>query len=187
MTKYNSVDDLELINFLKLDDDAAFTEIYERHSENLMDFASSKLDDLDEAGDIIHDVFVKLWVERKQLKINRNLKAYLFTMVRYRIIDKMRRNVTHEDYKSLVIALQRTTGSEIEQHLAAKEIKQTVDMALEKLSPRVREIYKLSREEELSISEIATQLQLSEQTVKNQLTAALRHLRQALPVFFIFL
>nr|WP_294870472.1 RNA polymerase sigma-70 factor [uncultured Pedobacter sp.] len=182
MSVYNSLSDLQLVGLLKKDDEAAFTEIYSRYAENLSGFASSKLYSLEDSRDIIHDLFVKFWEERKSLKIDRNLEAYLFTMVRYRIIDKIRKNITHEDYMGMVLSLQTSLGSEIEQQIALKELKQTIGKSLEKLSPRVQEIYHLSREENLSISEIANKLQLSEQTVKNQLTSALKHLRQSLTV-----
>lgn len=189
MPVYNSLSDLELVDLLKKDDEVAFTEIYSRYAESLAGFASSKLYSLEDSRDIIHDLFVKLWEERKLLKIDRNLEAYLFTIVRYRIIDKIRKNITHEDYLEMVLALHTSLGSEIEQQIAVKELKQSIRKSLEKLPPRVQEIYHLSREENLSISQIANKLQLSEQTVKNQLTSALKHLRQSiiLKKYFIFL
>lgn len=180
MIAHHSLTDLQLVDLLKVDDEAAFTEIYHRYAENLTGFASSKLYNLEEPRDIIHDVFVKLWEERKVLNINRNLAAYLFTLVRYRIIDKIRKNITREDYTEMVLALQTSLAAEPEQQIAAKELKQHIAKALDKLSPRVKEIYLLSREENLSITEIANQLNLSEQTVKNQLTVALKHLRGSL-------
>lgn len=180
MVAYNSLSDLQLADLLKEEDEAAFSEIYKRYADNLTGFASSKLYSLEDPRDVIHDVFVKLWEERKQLKVDRNLEAYLFTLTRYRIIDKIRKNITREDYAEMVLALRISYQSEIEQQIAAREIKQHIDGALEKLSPRVREIYLLSREDNLSVAEIAGKLQLSEQTVKNQLTFALKHLRGSL-------
>lgn len=180
MISYQLLSDLQLVNLLKEDDQTAFTEIYGRYAENLTGFASSKLYSLEDSRDVIHDVFVKLWEERKDLQVDRNLEAYLYTLIRYRIIDKIRKNITREDYAGMVMKLNVNPESEIEKQIAVKEIKQGVAAALDKLSPRVKEIYLLSREENLSISEIAVRLQISEQTVKNQLTFALKHLRQSL-------
>jgi RNA polymerase sigma-70 factor (family 1) len=136
--------------------------------------------DLDDAHDIIHDVFVKLWQERKQLQITSNLKTFLFSITRYSIVDKIRKNITREKYAEMVQALGVTYEAGIEQVMAAKEIQQNINKSLVELSPRIREIYRLSREEQLSIAEIAAKLQISEQTVKNQLTSALKHLKQSL-------
>lgn len=180
MAAYTSLTDLQLISLLKKDDEAAFAEIYARYAENLTGFVSSKLFSLDDARDIIHDLFVKLWHERKQLEITSNLKGYLFTLSRYHVIDKIRKNITREKYIETAQALRIVYEPTIDQLIAAKELQQNIDKSLNKLSPRVKEIYKLSREENLSISEIAEQLNVSEQTVKNQLTSALKHLRQSL-------
>lgn len=180
MALNQTISDLQLIHLLKEDDQGAFTEIYSRYAEKLTGFASAKLYSLEDSRDVIHDVFVKLWEERKQLQIDRNLEAYLFTLIRYRIVDKIRKNITREDYAGIVQALRVNYESETEKLIAAKEIKKGIEQAVDKLSPRVKEIYLLSREEQLSIPEIAAKLQLSEQTVKNQLTFALKHLRESL-------
>ncbi len=180
MTSYQALTDLQLIDQLKKDDEGAFTEIYRRYANSLSGFASAKLYNLDDARDIIHDVFVKLWQERKQLQITSSLKSYLFTITRYAIVDKIRKNITQEKYAEMLQALRITYEAGIEQMIAAKEIQQNINKSLDKLSPRVKEIFKLSREEHLSIAEIAEKLQISEQTVKNQLTSALKYLKQSL-------
>jgi RNA polymerase sigma-70 factor (family 1) len=180
MADYQSLHDHQLIDLLKEDDEAAFTEIYSRYAENLTGFASSKLYCLADASDIIHDLFVTLWEERRTLMVHRKLESYLFTLVRYRVVDKIRKNITKEGYAGMISMLSQSYGPEVEGQIAAKELQQQVNSKLEELSPRVKEVYKLSREQHLSIKEIAEKLEVSEQTVKNQLTAALKHLRQSI-------
>lgn len=172
--------DSQLIQRLKDDDEAAFAEIYQRYAKNLADFTASKLFNLEDAQDIIHDIFVKLWAERKQVNITSNLKTYLFTITRHRIIDKIRRNITREEYAAMLQSLTNVYQPNVEQQIAAKELQQIIENSLNELSPKVKEIYQLSREKNLSISEIAEKLQLSEQTIKNQLSTALTHLRKSL-------
>jgi len=176
----NDLTDIQLIRLLKEDSETAFAEIYKRYAKSLADFTASKLFNLEDAQDIIHDLFVKLWEDRRQLNITSNLKTYLFTIARYRIIDKIRKNVTREEYSAMLQSLSSAYQSSIEQQIAAKELRQIIDNSVNQLSTKVREIYSLSREENLSIPEIATKLQLSEQTVKNQLSIALAHLRKSL-------
>jgi RNA polymerase sigma-70 factor (family 1) len=180
MAKYQSLQDHQLIDLLKTDDEAAFTEIYNRYAENLTGFANTKLYCLADARDIIHDLFVTLWEERTTLIIHRKLESYLFTLVRYRVIDKIRKNITKEGYAGIISMLSQSYGPEIEPQIAAKELQQQINIKLEELSPRVKEVYKLSREHHLNIKEIADKLEVSEQTIKNQLTVALKHLRQSI-------
>lgn len=180
MPDYQSSSDLNLADLLREGDEAAFTEIYSRYADKLTGFASSKLYHLDDARDIIHDVFVKLWIQRGDMVVQRNLEGYLFTLARYQIIDKIRKNITREAYMEMVIALETNPGSEIEQQIEAKELKEQIRLAMDQLTPKVKEIYRLSREEHRSIPEIAALMKLSEQTVKNQLSVALKHLRTTL-------
>jgi RNA polymerase sigma-70 factor (family 1) len=180
MLIYNTLTDLQLIDLLKKDDKHAFAEIYKRYAKMLADFTASKLFSLEDAQDIIHDLFVKLWEDRKQLYITSNLKTFLFTITRHRIIDKIRRNITREEYAVMLQSLANAHQPNVEQQIAAKELQQTIKNSLNELSPKVKEIYHLSREENLSIPEIAEKLELSEQTVKNQLSTALTHLKKSL-------
>jgi RNA polymerase sigma-70 factor (family 1) len=145
-----------------------------------MGFTAAKLYMLDEAGDIVHDVFIRLWTERQYQRIDRDLRAYLFTLCRFRIVDQIRKNAVRESYAVMIQALAERFEASAEQQLAVKELQQTIEQSLNVLSPRVIEIFRLSREQQLSIPEIAQQLGLSEQTVKNQLSAALKHLRASL-------
>jgi RNA polymerase sigma-70 factor (family 1) len=172
--------DQQLIRLIKTGDRAAFTEVYKRYAESLAGFAFSKLYDLDDARDVLHDLFVKLWEDRFTLSVNDNLRSFLFSAIRYKIVDKIRRNVTRQEYNILLHALAEPQANGIEQQLEAKELQALVDDSLEQLPAKTKLIYQLSRNEHLSITEIARQLNLSEQTVKNQLSIALKHLRQAI-------
>lgn len=180
MSAYKKLTDDQLVILLKKGDQAAFTEIYLRYAEKLAGFASSKLYSLDDARDLLHDLFVSFWEDRDSINISSNLQSYLFTILRRRIIDKIRKNITREEYAAMLQTLTATPYSTTEQLLAEKDLKQQIQNALDELPPRVKEIYKLSREENLNTREIAEKLKLSEQTVKNQLTVALKHLRQVL-------
>lgn len=170
--------DQELIRLIKQGNRAAFTEVYKRYAESLAGFAASKLYDLDDARDVLHDLFVKLWEDRYTLNVNDNLRSFLFAAIRYKIIDKIRRNVTRQEYDVLLQALAEPQANGIEEQLELKELQQLVDQSLEQLPAKTKQIYQMSRNKHLSITEIARQLNLSEQTVKNQLSIALKHLRQ---------
>ena len=180
MAAYNNFTDEQLIILLKKGDQQAFAQIYNRYAESLAGFAASKLNNLDDARDIIHDLFVKLWENRDEVYITSNLKSYLFSIVRHRVIDKIRKNITREEYASMAQSLTAGSQDSADKQVEAKELQQRIEKSLNQLPPRVKEIYKLSRDEGLTNHEIAEKLNLSEQTVKNQLSAALKHLRGSL-------
>lgn len=172
--------DLELITLLKKGDKQAFTEIYTRYAEDLAGFTAAKLSNLDDARDLLHDLFVSIWENRATLDVHSNVRSYLFSAIRFKIVDRIRRNITREEYAALVTSLAEGYSNASEKQLEAKELQELVNKSLEEVSPRTKEIYLLSRENNHSVAEIAELLGLSEQTVKNQLTIALNHLRKAI-------
>ncbi|WP_295674421.1 RNA polymerase sigma factor [uncultured Mucilaginibacter sp.] len=190
MTAYIKFPDERLVALLKNGDPLAFAEIYRRYGKSLAGFAASKLYDLEDARDLLQDLFVKLWENREQLQITSNLQSYLYGIVRHRIIDKIRKNITREDYALALQSLPSFFQHGGDKQLEAKELQQAIQHSLDQLPDRVKQIYKLSRDEGLSNPEIAQKLSLSEQTVKNQLSAALKHLRKSLmrisPLLFMF-
>jgi RNA polymerase sigma factor (sigma-70 family) len=150
-----ALSDDQLINLLKKDNRDAFTAIYHRYGKSLASFAASgsRLNDLDDASDVLHDLFIWLWEERNQLNITGDLKTYLFTALRNRIIDHIRKNNTRQRYADLLKLLAVNYENSIELLLDAKELSQVLDDALTVLPPRVQQIFRLSRQDHLSIKE----------------------------------
>lgn len=172
--------DFQLVTLLNQGNEYAFSLIYQRYAERLTNFAASKLYSLDDARDVLHDLFVKLWADRQALQLTGSLESYLFSAIRYRIVDKIRRNITREEYAALVQTLERSYPTSTDQLLQVRELETSISNALLKLPAKTQQIYHLSRQEHHTVAEIAQLLGLSEQTIKNQLTLALKHLRQAI-------
>ena len=170
----------ELIQSFLSGDEQAFTAIYERYAPSLISYTAARLASLEEARDIIHDLFVHLWEEREALVITHSLKALLFSAVRYRIIDHIRKHMTRRAYAERLQTLQTGWGESDQEEAEARDLHRNLEKAIDELPPRVRQIYRLSRQQHLTIPEIAEELQLSQQTVKNQLTTALSLLRSFL-------
>jgi len=188
MTSLNKSErDNDLLIRLSVGDEEAFSEVYNLYAASLIRFAGSKLSSLEEAKDLIHDVFVYLWVEQKRIHIHTSLQTYLFGITRHKIIDHIRKNITREEYANKLRALSLDMECRIEKDIHAKELNRTVEKALEELPPRTKEIYQLSRNENKSIAEISELLHISNQTVKNQLTSALKFLRSSLTRLTTFL
>lgn len=180
MEAYSQQEDTILILRLHKGDEQAFKELYLRYAEQLISFASSKVYSLDVARDIIHDLFVHLWDKRQTLEIKENLRSFLFTAVRYRVIDHIRKNYSRAEYASSMQNLTVDIKMSLQKQIEDRDLIKNLNLAVENLPPRTKEVYKLSREENLSTAEIAKLLSLSEQTVKNQISTALKYLRENL-------
>jgi RNA polymerase sigma-70 factor (ECF subfamily) len=179
----------ELIQAFLSGDERAFTVIYERYAPSLINYTATRLASLEEARDIIHDLFVHLWEDRDTLVVTHSLRALLFSAVRYRIIDHIRKHMTRREYADRLRTLRTEWAASDRDEAEARDLHRNLEKAIDELPPRVRQVYRLSRQQHLTIPEIAEELQLSQQTVKNQLTTALSLLRsflQKLPVIWWF-
>lgn len=169
-----------LLTGLQENDEKAFERIYARYSPDLLDFAARRLESLTEAKDILQDVFIDLWAKRATLHIRLSLRSYLFSTVRYKMIDHIRKNIKRDYYAKMVKTIHNNMDNSTFDHILYNDLNTFAESEIDKLPRRVKEVFLLSRHQHLSIREIAHELQVSEQTVKNQLTTAMRKLRPAL-------
>ncbi|MBB6273226.1 RNA polymerase sigma-70 factor (ECF subfamily) [Pedobacter cryoconitis] len=178
---------MDLITSLKQGDQTAMEIIYRKHWEHVFDAAYKRIGSEDIAQDITQDIFISLWEKRETLEIRESLAAYLQGSVKYRVINYFRANITKEKYSEDLLSLMGNTSSlNPTNRLTVKEINQELDQAIAELPERMRQIFSMSRKQEKSNNEISEELNLSIQTVKNQLTAALKIIRKRLAYLTMF-
>lgn len=173
------LDDTELLSSIQADDRHAFAELVHRYSDILFRFIQRRVACVEDSEDILQDVFVSLWNLRHRITIERSLYPYLFKTAKYKIIDwtiNEQRKVARAE-----ILLQKQHGELIsptsEEELLAKELASLIDMEIDKMPTTMKSAFSLSRKEAMSIKDIATELALSEQTVKNNISLALGWLK----------
>ncbi len=165
---------------LSTDEQTAFEIVYNRYWEPLYKKALRRLGNSADAQDVVQEVFVSLWRNRDTVKVESTLAPYLFTALKYCIISQVYRKA--KKGITVPLALEELVQLEVttEELLEFKELQQIINTEVAALPERMREIYRLSRIEHLQIAEIAMQLNISEQTVKNTLSTALKRLREKL-------
>lgn len=128
----------------------------------------------EDAREIILDVFLKLWQKKEFLKEVASPSAWLYRIASNRALDYLRKNnVGPKVHYGLSDDLD-VQGEDLHSHIDAAQLQKLIHEAKEKLPTSRRQIFILSREEGLSRSEIASQMGISESTVKNQLTSSLK-------------
>lgn len=184
MPTRHPLSDHELDVLFRDGDAQSFLTIYDHYAPLLLRYAASRLKDMDDAADLVHDVFLKAWTGRRHI---RSVKPYLYTLLRHRLIDHVRRNISREAYADMLRNLAGEPSFAMEEELEAKELRQVVNQAIGRLPRRTQEIYRLRRDRHLSVRQIALQLNISEQTVKNQLSNAHNLLRKMMARFQLVL
>jgi len=167
-----------LLGLIKAGDYSAFRELYDRQFDMLYGAAYNILREHDEAKDIIQDIFVWFWEHREHWNLTSS-KGYLLTAVKFKTASYFRQNKSREDfYKRMAVRQPAEFDQSIE--FEVRQLKELIERVTSELPERCREIFSLSRFDQLSNKEIAEKLNLSEKTVEAQITIALRKLREKL-------
>jgi RNA polymerase sigma-70 factor (ECF subfamily) len=160
-------------------DKEVFDFIFNYYYSSLCTFALHFLRDRDACEDLVQDFFVALWSDSKEVKI-RSIKSFLFTGIRNRCLDFLKHNKVTLRYHEYVLFSAERADDTADHYFAESELRMVVEKNLEKLSPRCREIFELSRTRGLSNTEISQQLDISKRTVELQISNALKVLRKGL-------
>jgi len=181
-----TLSDQEILALIGQDDRAAFSELYDRYWQSLYQTAWNVLRDQESCMEVTQEVFVWLWDHRSGLQIN-SLPSYLKAAVKYKVTDILRSNRARE---ACFINLDELEAENLlfdDDPLELKELKAVIRQMSAKLPARARLIFELSRNEQLSNREIAEKLGISEKTVENQITIAIKKLRISMGTLSVWL
>ena len=168
-----------LLQAMQRGDESAFDTLFRAYYTPLCHYACPMTGgDMDEAEDIVQQVFVKFWEQRAALDVQWSVKAYLYKMVHNRCLNRMRDARIREQYK--VHNAEQLERAHDPQPGAETELGERIQKALATLPTECRRVFELSRFEELKYREIADQLGISIKTVETQMGKALRLMRMEL-------
>jgi RNA polymerase sigma-70 factor (family 1) len=180
LNDYTTYSDEQLLALLPLSDEEAFTEIYDRYWKILYSLAYSRLKDHFIAEETVQDVFMDIWKRKQTINILSDIKIYLATAVKYRVINAQIRNkYINHDFLS-----EKQADNTLTNHLDFTELQEQLSHYVNTLPERCRLVYKMSREEGLNNKLIALKMNISEKAVEHQVTRALKSLRANLQNIF---
>lgn len=160
-----------------------FEILYKQYASNLYGFVWGLTRSTEQANEIVQDTFIKVWVNRANIDPEQPFRSYLFKIARNRMIDGFRKRADEplfENYMNYCEEPTFGTPAEAEQQSDFDDFMSALKQAKQQLTPRQREVFELSKEEGLPSGEVAARLGISEQTVYNILSTALRLLKQKL-------
>jgi len=174
---YRQLTDDALMQLLRNSDAGAFEEIYRRHWERLALQVLKIIRSREDARDIVQEVFVSIWKRRMEIELRGPLIGYLLRSVRNVAIRHIEKNITRNHYLETLSDSLAVDAASPETYFEYKELKHTVDQAVANLPSKMQEVYLLSRKEKMTYKEIANRLGIAENTVRKQLSNALKSLR----------
>ena len=183
MNDYKCYTDEELTNLFKSGDRLAYTEIYDRYIFVLLNHTYNKTRNREEAKDIVHEVFAKLWANREQLQITNTLAGFLYTSARNIVLNQVSRKEVEAKYFDSILKFSEQPQTVTDHRIRENQLIAIIEKEIAELPPKMREVFELSRKQHLSHREIAERLDISEQTVSKHITNALKTLRVKLGIF----
>ena len=170
--------DQEAIRAIQDGNKGVFQQVFDTCYESLCEYAFTILKDIDEAEDIVQSMFIKLWEKRESLDIKYTIKSYLFKAVYHQCINSLAYRTVRIKYNAFG---QLNMRHEVQQpEVFPDELEESIRSAINGLPQQCRIIFVLSRYEELRYSEIAKKMNISINTVENQISKALKILRSEL-------
>jgi len=180
------MNELLLIEGLKRKDKLVFDYIFNYYYSSLCAFSMQYTNDRSASEDLVQDLFVSLWMEAHNLKISSSLKSYIFTGVKNRCFDYQKHQKVVKKYEAYELFSSKNGDRTTDNYFAESELRLAIQKSFEKLSPRCREIFELSRLKGLSNQEISEKLGISKRTVELQISNALKIFRNELIEFLPF-
>lgn len=152
--------------------------IFDQYYKYLLVTASNYVSDTEKAKDIVQDVFFELWKKRDQLNIQ-NLKSYLRRATINRSLNHIKSDKRFQWGDEAMDSQREDTSITADQTLEINDLQDVINLAIESLPERCQLIFKMSRIEQLTHKEIAQKLDISPKTIENQMTKALKTIRNA--------
>lgn len=168
--------DKELFRLIAAGDEAAFRRLFHLYVPKLLPAIQHLTKNAAVTEDILQEAFLKLWLSRDKLPDIEQPHSWLLKIVYYQCFSYLRHQAVH--HKAMGVMAERLAESAMEDDMAFNTLMRTVGEAVQQLPPQAKRIYQLSRENGMKIPEIARQLQLSPNTVKNSLVRSLRSIRE---------
>ncbi len=171
--------DEELLGLLRSNPKEGFTRLFDTYFDEVCGHVYRYIPDTRIAQDVAQDLFVELWTKRDKLNITSSAGAYLHRMAVTRALNYIRDNRKHRHSDISEMRVVRTSQPTPDQVMDARSMNEMISRTIDVLPERCRQVFMLSRFEHLSNAQIAEALDISVKTVENQMTKALRAIREA--------
>lgn len=157
-------------------DKQSYQALFQEFHNVLSNYSNTIVHNYTDAEDVVQDVFIQLWNKRNDIKIETKIKYYLFTAVRNRSIEVLRKRKMHHKYVEAEKNVKESVtflGDKVEDMV----LKEKLHRSIRQLPPKCQEIFVMNKLNGLTYKEIAENLNLSSKTVENQIARALKLLR----------
>lgn len=177
---YSQCSEPELISFWQNGDDSAFEHLYKKLGIQLLTIAVQKTNNREVSEELVQSTFITLFKNKGSAHQIGSLMAYLYTILKNRILDHHKHSLIHREYERYALNLyDNTIENNVDSYIETKELERRIANEIDKLPPQCGSVFKLRREQDFSNKEVAAYLNISENTVEQHMRKAIRLLKLA--------
>ncbi len=180
MKKQMKISEKEYLIALKNNEIEAFDQLFADYGKRLYHFAYGYLKSRDDAEGLVQEVFLKIWKNRDKLNPDLSFKAYLFKIAYHYILEFFEKSKRRKVYQHELLEETIEFTEETDERLNYQMLLEKVELLIQKLPRRQKEILLKRKKEGIPVKEIAEQLGISPKTVENHLTEAIKNLKNGL-------
>lgn len=169
-------DEDALVSRLAAGDDDAFGQLFEHYHTPLGNFLLRFVKSPELMEDLRQEIFIKIWEQRAKLSGLKSFKAFLYVVARNHTLDILRRASRSEAAKGEIVrqALSQHISGSAEDDILSRQYQVYLEKVINQLSPRSREVFRLCREQEMTYDQVAAELGISRNAVRNYMAHALK-------------
>lgn len=177
MSDTKEINDQLLLSELKKHNELAFRKLYDYYYQDIYRYSLSILKSKDFAEENVQEVFLKVWLHRENINLNKSFKSFIFTIARNQAFNFLSKATNDAVLKEAIFYESQKSHDSVDYLLRESDCKKMKKEAINKLPPKRKQIFKMSRKKGMTYEEISQELGISVNTVKNQMSKALETLR----------
>lgn len=170
----------DLLQQIANGDEIAFRKLFNEHWQNVYGVAYMLTKSAPLAEDMVQEIFLKVWMKREQLPQVANFRNFLFIVARNHVFTELRKKSKELPFTEQLVDYFTESRKDPEWQLVHKQATELMQQAIGKLPHLQKQVYELSRNQGLTREQIAAQLGISPNTVRNHMARALELIRQYL-------
>jgi RNA polymerase sigma-70 factor, ECF subfamily len=165
-------------------DQGALRFFFDKYYEDLCHFINAYIHNHAISEELVQDIFIQFWDNKKQLELSYSVKAYLYKLSKNRSLNHIRDEKRKRRIHDSILAGSTGVSVEDDSYLDSEQLKIIIITAIKALPAQCREIYTLCKEEQLTYKEVAEKMGISVKTVENQMGIALKKLKANLLPYY---
>jgi RNA polymerase sigma-70 factor (ECF subfamily) len=173
-------DEKLLVSKLRNNEVKSFDILFEKYSAKLYRFSFSLLKNHEDSKEIVQETFFRVWDKRREIDSSKSFKSFLFTISYHLIIDQLRLKLKDQKYRKFLKEYFKAEEVKVDSVTDYETLNRQISAVIEELPAKRKQIFTMSREQDLSHKEIAAQLNITAKTVENQINLALKLIKSRL-------